>query len=195
MDSETENVVAESLVTSLPHEALPASAAVDALHLAVKLKHAFRSRLTTTAALTLVQQWAGKHGLAMSVDEDDFICVATNRELATRVLEVDRSPEPHELLLGSLLGYPPCCCAFVAQAGESNIDMLAEQIHRWQFEGDNRLIDPSGYLAGTSLICHLPCSPRCPQSLVIARSALQFITRHRRSTGFEQWNRWFLSNS
>jgi len=191
MDPKTTIIVAGSLVASMPQEALPASAAVDVLHFAAKLKTAFRSRLTTTAALESVQQWTDNHGLALNVDEDGFICIATNSDLAARVLEIDRSPEPHESLLGSLLGYPPCCCAFIAQAGESYIDMVAEQAHQWQFLGEYRLIDPSGYLDGDSLVCHLPCSPRCSQSLVIARSALQFVNRHRLMAGFEQWGKWF----
>jgi hypothetical protein len=129
----------------------------------------------------------------MCVDEDGFICIATNKELANRVLDIDRSPEAHEIQLGTLLGYPPCCCAVVANAGESNIDMLADQIHQWAFVGESKLIDPSGYLAGNSLICHLPCSPQCIHSLVIARSALLFVNRHRCAPEFMQWKRWFSS--
>ena len=81
MDPKTTIIVAGSLVASMPQEALPASAAVDALHLAAKLKTAFRSRLTTTAALESVQQWTDNHGLALSFDEDGFICIATNSDL------------------------------------------------------------------------------------------------------------------
>ena len=182
--------MAGSLVQSIPREALPASAAVDVLHLSANLKSAFRSRLTTPSLFSVVQLWCEQHCLAFRVDQDGFVCVARTIGLATRILRVDRSLEPHERELGSLLGYPTCCSELVACVGESSIDMLAEQVRGWQFVGEYRLIDPSGYLDGNSLICHLPCSPRCSDSLAIARSALIFANQHRFEPGFERWSNW-----
>ena len=179
-----------SLVRSFPREALPSSAAVDALQLSANLKSAFRCRLTALALFPFVRPWCELHGLAVRVDQDGFVCIARTIELASRVLEVDRSTEPHERMLGLLLGYPLCCAESVARAGESNIDILAEQIRQWRFDGEYRLIEPSGYLDGTSLICHLPCSPVCSASLVIARSALRFVNQHRFEPGFERWSNW-----
>lgn len=190
MDTITTAMMSGSLVRSFPSEALPASTAVDALHFSANLKAAFRCRLRAPNLLPLVMPWCELHGLAVRVDQDDFICVAKSVELATRVLEVDRSPEPHERTLGSLFGYPPCCCRFVERIGESNIDHLAEQIRQWKFDGEYRLIDPTDYLAGTSLICHLPCSPMCSASLEIARLALRFVDQHRLESGFERWSNW-----
>lgn len=179
-----------SLVRTIPREGLPPSAGVDALHLSAHLKSAFRSRLTAPAFVPLVKQWCERHGLAVRFDQDGFVCVARTMELADRILEVDRNPEPHERTLGLLLNYPHCCAEFVAHAGESNIDRLAEQIRNWMFAGEYGLIDPSGYLDGTSLICHLPCSPTCSASLEIARSALQFVNQYRLEPGFERWSTW-----
>ncbi len=190
MDTITTTMMAGSLVGSIPCEALPASAAVDALHLSANLKSAFRCRLRVPTLFSLVKPWCELHGLVIRGDQDGFVCVARTMELATRVLEVDRSAEPHERMLGLLLSYPRCCAEFVALAGESNIDLLAEQIRQWRFDGEYRLIDPSGYLGGTSLICHLPCSPVCEASLVIARSALRFVNQHGLEPGFERWSNW-----
>jgi len=179
-----------SLVRSFPSEALPASAAVDVLLFSANLKAAFRCRLRSNNLLPLVKLWCESYGLTVQVDQDGFISVAKSVELAIRVLEVDRSQEPHEQTLGLLFGYPKCCCEFVGRIGESKIDYLAEQIRQWKFDGEYRLIDPTDYLAGTSLICHLPCSPVCSASLKIARSALQFVCQHRLESGFERWSNW-----
>jgi hypothetical protein len=190
MDTIATTMIAGRVVGSLPRNALPASAAVDALHLSANLKSAFRCRLTAPNLFPLVKAWCERHDLGVQGDQDGFVCVARTIELVIRVLEVDRSPEPHERTLGTLLGYPSCSCDFVANAGESNIDLLADQIRKWQFDGEYRLIDPSGYLDGNSLICHLPCSTRCSASLAIARSALLFVTEHRLEPGFERWSKW-----
>jgi hypothetical protein len=190
MDATTTTMMGEGLVGSLPFEALPASAAVDALHLSAGLKTAFRCRLLDSVLFPLVKEWSEGHGLAARVDEDGFICVARTMELAVRVLELDRSREPHERALGLLLGYPSCCCEFVAHVGESNIDMVAAEMREWRFVGEYRLIDPSGYICGTSLICHLPCSRTCLPSLALARSALGYVNHHRLEPGFGRWGHW-----
>ncbi len=191
MDTITTTVIARRLIRTIPREALPASAAVDALHMSANLKSAFRCRLTNPALFMQVNQWCEENDLAVQVDQEGFVCVARTIELATKILEVDRGVEPHELTLGLLLGYPSCCCEWVARVGESNIDGLSEQMREWLFVGEYRLIDPSGYLDGRSLICHLPCSPVCSASLAVARSALLFVDRHRLEPGFEQWSDWF----
>lgn len=194
METTKKRLTVRGLVQSMPCEAFPASAAVDVLHLAAGLKSAFRSRLSSVARLSSVQRWCEAHGLAVSIDEDGFVCVAETEDLARRVLEVDRSPEPHERTLGLMLGYPPCCCEFVERVGEAGIDMLAEQMRSWRFVGECRLIDPSDYLKGSSLICHLPCSPCCAPSLALTRAALLFLDQHRDELGFSRWRRWLLKD-
>lgn len=191
MDPVTAAVITGNMVRSFPCEALPASAAVDVLHLSANLKAAFRCRLRATNYLPLVMPWCELHGFAVRVDQDGYICVAKTAELANRILEVDRSSEPHEQTLGALFGYPSYCCQSVARIGESNIDHLEDQIRQWKFDGEYRLINPSDYLVGASLICHLPCSPVCSASLEIARLALRFVDHHRLEKGFERWSNWF----
>jgi hypothetical protein len=98
--------------------------------------------------------------------------------------------DPHEARLGRLLGYPSCCCGFVADRGEDRIDELAAEVALWKFEGDFILIDPRHYLAGSSLVCHLPCSPTCGRSLALARAALCLIRVHQDSVFFRRWAAW-----
>jgi len=160
---------------SLPREVLPASAAVDFLHLLACGKPAVRTQIQETNNLTKVAAWCEQYGFAFQSDDEGYICVARDAELARMILLVDQSVEPHEWRLGKLLGYPSCCCNFIAVAGETNIDAIATKITTWSFVGRFRCINPSGYLEGKSLICHLPCSSECGASLQIAEEVLSFI--------------------
>jgi len=140
--------------------------------------------------LTEVAAWCQQYGLVLQADSEGYICIASTAELADLVLLVDRSVEPHERQLGKLLGYPVCCCNFVAALGEANIDWLAPEIANWLFVGRFRRIDPTGYLKGKSLICHLPCSPQCRASLNLAEKALDFIKANSEDPIFEPWLAW-----
>lgn len=175
--------------SSLPHITLPLSAGVDFLHLVACGKPAVRFKLTEHGSVHLAK-WCAAHGYACLVDEDGFCCVAPTVHRATRVLEVDRRTEPHELELGLLLGYPQCCCAAIAAVGESAIDEHAAVVATWPFEGRFRLIDPSGYRMGDSLICHLPCGPRCEPSLQLVSRAASFIRGRLAGAPFGRWSRW-----
>jgi hypothetical protein len=121
------------------------------------------------------------------VDEDRFVVVGKHSGLVEHALRVDRSSTPHEITLGILLGYPICCCRAVADAGEAEIDRLAERASRWEFSGEYSLIDPSGHAEGESLVCHVPCSPRCFPSLQLAFRALAFLQQHPRLLKFGNW--------
>jgi hypothetical protein len=149
-----------------------------------------RSHLIDPRALDAVAAWSDRHGLALVVDDEGYVCVAVDQTLAALVLEVDRLASPHEASLGRLLGYPPCCCELVAGWGEARIDKLAGEIARWKFEGDYHLIDPTQYRAGRSLVCHLPCSRTCGPSLEVARAALGLVRAHLDSVSFRRWEAW-----
>lgn len=179
-----------SLIETLPLGALPPSAAVDGLQMAAGIKPAIRTRLANPAAGDQVAGWSGRHGLACCLDDEGYVCVSVDRARAAVVLEVDRQSGPHADELGRLLGYPACCCEIVAREGEDRIDELAAEAARWRFEGDYRLIDPSSYLTGKSLICHVPCSPTCDRSLVLALAALDLVHVHRHSEVFRRWEFW-----
>jgi hypothetical protein len=184
------NNLARSLIETLPLGSLPRSAAVDALHMAVGTKSAIRTRLADPRALDAVTAWSDRHGLTIVGDEEGYVCIAAGRALAALVLEIDRKDAPHEASLGRLLGYPPCCCEFVAQCGEARIDELAGEVARWAFDGTYQLIDPTHYVVGRSLVCHLPCSPTCGRSLQLARTALGLVRLHFDSVFFRRWEAW-----
>ncbi len=185
---------ARTLVETLPLGALPPSAAVDALQMAAGVKRALRTRLAGPDASTAVAEWCDRHRLSHLVDDEGYASIAVDRPLAALILEVDRQVGPHEAPLGRLLGYPACCSEFVAEGGEDRIDVLACEAARWPFRGDYRLIDPSLYLAGESLVCHVPCSPTCDRSLEMARAALDLVRVHRHSEGFRRWADWLAAD-
>ena len=180
---------AEAVFRSLPHYLLPVSARVDFLHLLVAGKPAVRVK-AGEAALGPIGRWSAANGYDHAIDDEGYCCVATGDALAQRVLEVDRRVEPHEVELGLLLGYPRCCCEMIARVGESRIDEQAVVVAGWEFEGQFRLIDPSGYRHGASLVCHLPCSPVCSASLRMARRAARFLRRRLGEADFATWSGW-----
>lgn len=181
---------AAAAFAALPRARLPASAGVDFLHLVALQKPAVRIKLPGPASLSTVASWCAEHGYAWDSDADGFCCVAASRQLAERVLEVDRRTDAHEMELGQLLGYPACCCEAVARVGESRIDAQAKAVAAWTFEGQFQLIDPSGYTQGASLVCHLPCSPACTATLELAVRAGQFLKSRLDHPDFQSWSRW-----
>ena len=173
-----------------PREVLPASSAVDFMHLIACGKPAVRTQIQQINGLAKIAVWCEQYGFAFQSDDEGYICVAQDVDLARMILLVDQSVEPHESMLGKLLGYPSCCCDFIAAVGETNIDAIAKEITTWPFLGSFSLINPAGYLEGKSLICHLPCSPECGASLQIAEEAFSFIKVNHCEPVFSQWLVW-----
>lgn len=182
------------VLRSFPKEVLPASATVDFLHFVVCNKPAVRVRVQQAIGLTKLATWCEQYSFAFQVDDEGYVCVARDIHLANMILSVDRSLEPHESRLGKLLGYPACCCNFVSVIGEANIDTIAAEVATWLFVGRFRLINPSGYLDGKSLICHLPCSAKCLASLRIAEQALSFIQANHDEAIISPWLFWLKTN-
>jgi hypothetical protein len=180
---------AANIFVALPRDKLLASAWVDFLHLVALDKPAVRIKVPELGLHDLAH-WCTQYGYEWSSDAEGFYCVARNRRIADRVLEVDQGTEPHELDLGMLLGYPSCCCEAVAEVGESRIDEYAMAAAKWEFQGRFQLIDPAGYAHGASLICHLPCSPSCEASLNIAIRAAEFLRGRLEHPAFASWMRW-----
>lgn len=174
----------------LPVDFLPTSARVDFLHLIAFDKPAVRTKLVHGAAKSYLEDWCNRCGFILRVDSESFVCVARETRVAEQILTLDQSQEPHEQLLGLLLGYPKCCSKFIASIGEADIDRIEQKITQWNFAGDFTRIDPSNYVTGTSLICHLPCSSTCQSSLHIANQALEFINRYRDESCLAPWLFW-----
>lgn len=178
------------MLKSLPKEVLPNSAFVDFLHLVACGKPAVRVKLHNTDNLAMIKEWCREWHFYLVADADNYISIAHDISLAQLILLVDRSPEPHERILGKLLGYPDCCCESVERIGEVNIDLFASKIISWQFDGCFALINPSRYIDGCSLICHLPCSTQCQASLELAYRALSFIKKYSGEPILNRWVTW-----
>ena len=178
------------LLQTLPQIALPPCALVDFLHFVACDKPAVRTRLENLRSLRQVGDWCSTSGLSMAADGDHFICIARKATIAERILEIDRKVTAHTYELGRALGYPDCCSRFVGKIGEAKIDSLDEKVTHWNFNGIFKLIDPSGYLSGDALICHIPCSPNCETSLRLALRALHFIKANQYCTFMARWGKW-----
>jgi hypothetical protein len=152
-------------------------------------KPAVRLIVDTAEGLEALGSWSDRRCLDFASDGEGFACVGRGAGAAALVLDIDRRNEAHEADLGRVLGYPLCCCERVASVGESGIDAYAAEVAAWLFEGDYRRIDPSGYKAGRALISHLPCSPVCEASLVIANRARAFVLEHSREPVLTQLSR------
>lgn len=174
----------------LPVDFLPNSARVDFLHFLACDKPAIRTKLVHVYAKPYLEDWCRSCGFILRVDSESFACVARDVKVAEEILNLDQSREPHEQLLGLLLGYPKCCSDFIASIGESGIDVIEQQITQWNFSGDFKLINPSNYLTGTSLICHLPCSSSCQPSLDLANRAIDFIKEYKDESCLAPWLIW-----
>ena len=148
-----------------PFDVVPASAAVDLLTFT-----AGRPAMRLLAAdVTPLAAWAVASGFGFA-DDGEYVVVTRGVD-AQRVLAVDRSPEPHTVKLGEVLGYPSCCTAVAGERGEAALDDLAAAAER------SGLLDISRYLDGVGLISHIPCGPRCGASLGQAEAALDVALR------------------
>ena len=172
-----EQIILERLRT-LPLRLLRPSALVDFVLFLACRKPAIRLLIDTEAGIESLKIWCLKSGFDFAADMDGFACVTVEAEFAGHILEIDRSLGAHEIELGRLLGYPNCCTERVASLGESKIDEYAAEVSVWSFEGRYFRINPKDYRSGRALISHLPCSPTCDASLVIAESMREFVLAH-----------------
>jgi hypothetical protein len=178
MATEALDELALERLRTLPLSWLSPSALVDFLLLLLNEKPAVRLRIDSKSDMDYLRVWCRQSGFDLAADEDCFACITVEAGFASKVLELDRRTDAHEIELGLALGYPFCCCERVASIGESNIDSYAQEVARWPFAGQYRRINPSGYQSGLALISHLPCSPDCAPSLAIADRAREFVINH-----------------
>lgn len=96
-------------------------------------------------------------------------------EFATgaEVAELNKEQE----LVGRLFGYPQCCYEFFLRNEGKNEDRTPASIpDAGPFPS---ILNPLlAELYGFRLPFHFPCSPRCPQSLAIARTRLMYLTQY-----------------
>lgn len=157
-----------SLSTRVPW--LRPSAQVDMAQLLCAIRPAIRSQVTDRVDRTELRRWARRAGLYAVVDREGFFAFSRHPDSARRVLRIDAQPRQHVIALGRALGYPICCCRAAARRKESGLDAWAEALSSRRFIGLFRLIQPRGYLTGSSRISHVPCSPRCAASLRMAQA-------------------------
>lgn len=152
---------------------LKRSAGVDLALLLAGVRPAIRTEVVGTVGPEVIRRWARASGLFVAFDDDRYVAFSPIPGLSRRVLAIDREQTPHTLRLGLALGYPLCCCRSANRIGEQNLDEWSAKMAKCAFFGRFKLIDPSGYGEGLSLISHIPCSPRCTASLKQVNSLLR----------------------
>jgi len=159
---------------NLPWSDLPPSFRVDLLQLLSASRPAIRSHVGD-AAREKLQAWCVTTGLDFAA-ECAWVSLSTEVGRAARVLHVDASPEPHEVDLGLLLGYPLCCCQQAALVGESQIDQYARYVAARPLIDEYAMLDISRYHEGLALISHVPCLPDCEPSRLLAQRSVDWLT-------------------
>lgn len=180
-----------------PISRLRPAARIDLIHLLAIGKPCARVRATDDDGITQLQQWAARHGLFTLTDDLDpgYVFLAREPEIAFHTRAIDQSVETHTYALGRRFGYPECCCDAIARVGEEAIDRHAALAADWKYSGRYRLIDPVGYREGSALICHVPCSPTCDESLKLAERAWYIIESHIERPAFARWATWRVNSS
>ncbi len=59
--------------------------------------------------------------------------------------------------------------------GESQIDVYARHVAAWPLSDGYALLDVSRYDEGLALISHIPCSPDCDPSRVLAEQSVSWL--------------------
>ena len=166
------------------------STKIDFLHFVYCDKPAVRLVIDSALEKSTISEWCEQNNKSLVIDRHNYACVANTAEYAIKLLELDAEAPAHEYELGILLGYPECCCEFIASVGEDKIDLLEEKTRDWNFTKEFELIRPNGYRDGSALICHIPCSERCKPSLEQAKCALSVLTSHREVVRDSNWKKW-----
>lgn len=149
---------------------LKPSAEVDILQVLAGLRPALRTELESPIAEEEFGRWRRRLGLFGIIDKDSFVVLAPRSELCRKIMSIDQASGNHTAHLGRLLGYPFCCVRAAARIGEPYLDAWAASLTKRGFLGEFVAIDISGYRQGQALISHIPCSPHCLASLMMAKS-------------------------
>ena len=169
-------------------ENLPKSSYIDFLLLLASLKPALRIKISQDENRIALNDWCETNDFYLLLGEDSYVFIAKNKTMAKNLEQIDTSSFSHEYELGQLLGYPDCCCKKIAAIGEMNIDTYEEEfINDSNFKGAFELINPKGYKNGYALISHIPCSPTCEDSLLIAQKSLYIVAQYNDRKSFQIW--------
>jgi hypothetical protein len=171
----------------VPWEGLPLSAKVDICQLISGIKPAVRLHIQNREYLETLISLFRSLSWHSAQDTEGYVVISNNKHLPHTILSADQDPFPHEVYLGTLLGYPSCCCEYISQHGESQIDRLAESFKKEDLTGEFKIIDISFYNKGIALLSHVPCSYKCFLSLQMANSLKNFIQSSDIQGDFLSW--------
>ena len=164
---------------------------VDLLLFLIKEKKAVRLGANSIETYNEMSHWCKQEKYKYVISSSGLMYIAKHSWLAQLVRIVDDATFPHAFLLGKLLGYPSCCSIKAHRLGEQLIDKWENDlVQSGEFVGEYRLINPSGYLQGTSLISHVPCKCSCRKSLRIAKKMLYVIRQNSEKDSFSRWKMW-----
>ncbi len=165
---------------------------VDLLLLLSGLKKAVRIGNNSVKIYNEMSFWCKRFKYVDTVSCSGWMYISRYACFSKFVSAIDDLRFSHSYILGLVLGYPSCCSRQIADIGEQFIDKWEKNlVNSGNFNGDYSLINPGGYLAGNSLISHVPCSCKCEKSLVIAKSALKIIKAYRNYDCMSRWQKWF----
>lgn len=133
-------------------------------------------------------QWCNRYNYSFALFNDHMIYISKFIILAYLAKFIDNAKFKHEYIFGLLLGYPKCCCRKISSIGEENIDAYEETMKNSRiYQSDFKFINPKGYIEGSALISHIPCSTECKKSLEIAKAALLIIHQNTENPAFSLW--------
>ncbi|WP_095493328.1 hypothetical protein [Mesorhizobium temperatum] len=162
-------------MTHRPHWLKP-SAVVDLRLVELGIRPAFRTETNAPVNDADIGRWARRRSLYFCRDAQDFVVFAKTPLLVRYIMTIDRSPGDHVARLGHWLGYPACCIRSARRITESNLDLWSERVAARRHIGNYACTKTGGYRAGRAMISHIPCSPHCRASLVMATKVSE---RHR----------------
>lgn len=171
----------------IPWEYISPTFQVDFCQLISGSKPAIRSRVTDRKALINLEEIAKSYNWDFALDEGEIFVMSTEKGISDTIIAVDNSYEPHEIELGTLLGYPACCSKLIASLGENEIDNYELEFNKKSKEGKYKLLDIESYMQGISLLSHVPCSQTCDTSFRLASNVKEYIERNRRVDSFSGW--------
>lgn len=166
---------------------MPLSANVDIILMILGLKPAIRTKIKESNNFKYIDNWSKKWGYFSYMDQEEYIYIAPDDQLAHQMIQLDHMAQKKEDLFGILLGYPNCCTKKIKKIGEELIDKYESNLCQKKFEAFFELINPKDYRIGTAFISHVPCSTRCFDSLLIAQKLGFFILKNKKKPVLQGW--------
>lgn len=158
-------------------EIFSASIFVDFLQLYSSDKRLIRSYISPhlISLATLQLEKILPSYLKFYIEDSGYFFISDSYKAIQKAAIIDSAPYSHELEFGLLLGYPKCCSLYGERTGEGLIDSVVANRNTYLYEEEFQKINIDSYLSGHALICHVPCSYSCQDSLTLANAAYSFL--------------------